>query len=108
MRAELTVFYREQRSNGVNVTETTDLAASTFGTARSPACNLKGAETNHFMPYLDSLLARFHALLPDPDAWQQASASALRLVALIREHREMFPVDAAQEPLPFTPSCGMG
>ena len=108
MHSELTEHYREQKRNGVNVTEITDLNATTFGTKRKPACHLKGAETNHFMPYLDSLLARFHALLPDPDAWQQASASTLRIAALIREHREMFPVYATQEPLPFTPSCGIG
>lgn len=104
MEAEPTEHYRQQTRNGVNVTEITDLHATTFGTSSKPVCHLKGAEANRFMPLLDGLLARFHALLPDPDAWQQATASALRIVALIREHREMFPVDAAQEPLPFTPS----
>ena len=102
IRAELTEFYRSQKKKGINVTEITDLAPSTFGTARSPGCHLKAAETNHFMPYLDNLLARFSAVLPDPRGWQQASASLLKCLALIREHPQVFPVDAAEECPPRT------
>ena len=97
MQSELTVFYRRQVAKGINITEISDLAPSTFGTALSPSCTLKAAETNHFLPYVDKLITRFWVLLPNPAEYRQAGRSLLRCAELIRKHRYVFPTDAIQE-----------
>ena len=104
IRRELREYYRDQRAMGVNVTEITELSASTFGTLSSPACNFKGAETNHFMPYMHRLIVRFGGLLDDAPAVLQASSSLLRCVELLHEFPHTFPHDAIEDIPPY--GCG--
>ena len=104
IRNELTQHYREQRAMNVNVTEITELSASTFGTAYAPACNFKAAETNHFMTYMHQLIVRFGGLLDDAPAVLQASSSLLRCVELLHEFPHTFPHDAIEDIPPY--GCG--
>ena len=56
IRYELSIHYQEEREAGIDITEISDLTASTFGTSTKPVCHLKGAETNHFLNYFQKVL----------------------------------------------------
>ena len=98
IRYELSMHYKEEREAGIDITEVSDLTASTFGTVTKPVCHLKGAETNHFLNYFQKVLERKEHQLPGGSLLLQACKSLRRCIELIHLHPWRFPHDAIEEP----------
>jgi hypothetical protein len=91
-------FYASQSRLGISYTQVQRLDDTMFGTDLDPKCKLHGAETNGFLEYGCTLIAKSENLLPTSEVWHRTGQALLRLRVLCDKDPATFVAADTQEP----------
>jgi len=97
LKSQLFDWYRQEKLAGRTHTEVQDLVHTMFGTFSKPKLGLFASETNAFLLFSESLLARVGHMLPHSQRIQSCLTQLTRCYALIKQYPQVFPPHVCQE-----------